>query len=251
MKIALCFSGHLRNFNYAIDNIIENIINPLKNNDENTIDIFISTWDKNGLRSNNWQGDINYINEIENKLKPKIIDIENENRNYFIENYSSQQYKKFKLCSSDTCSNASSMWYKVYKSFQLVEKYSKENNINYDILVRIRPDVIYHNKLDYKTFINNFQNETIILPEWHGKYEEINHQIMDQFAIGKYEIMKKYFNTFENILEFIKTDNVIHCGEGFLYGTIQKYNINIKKYKISYSIIRKIIDNKLILDKMV
>jgi len=251
MRIALCFSGHLRNFNYAIDNIIENIINPLKNNDENTIDIFISTWDKNGLRSNKWQGDINYINEIENKLKPKIIEIENENRNYFIENYSSQQYKKFKLCSSDTCSNASSMWYKVYKSFQLVVKYSKENNINYDILVRIRPDIIYHNKLDYDTIIKNIKYDKIILPEWHEKYEQVTYKLMDHFFIGKYDLIKILFNTFNEIPDIIKLNNIVHSAEGFMYYIISKYNIDIFKMKISYSVIRNIINNNIIYEKII
>lgn len=251
MKIALCFSGHLRNFNLSVDNIIENIITPLKNNNTNEVDIFISTWDTNGQRHDNWSGSLDYIDEIKTKLNPKSFEIEKENRNYFVNNYSSLQYRNFSLCSSDTCSNASSMWYKAYKCFQLMKKYSESNNFIYDIVIRIRPDIIYHNKINYNNVLDCLKYNKILMPKWHGKYEEVTFQLMDHFTLGPYVLMEKYLSTYLDIPEFIKSNDIVHCAEGFLFGTIKKNNINITRSEISYSVIRKVINNEITYEKII
>ena len=73
--------------------------------------------------------------------------------------------------------------YGIEKSYELMENYEKKNNINFDIILRSRSDVIYKNPL----YIKNYDLNSIVLPKFHY-WDGIN----DRFALGNTYNMNYY-----------------------------------------------------------
>lgn len=212
MKVAICISGHLRTFYRCIDNIRENIFNPISDNFE--CGIFLSTWN-DGV-------DLNFF-----KSDNIVIDLEK----FFRFNMGSKNYLKYpKLCCSTTCDNATSMWYKVKKSFDMIDS-------EYDLIVRIRPDVIYEKKIDIELLRNSYYDDFVYMSKSPGWYLEVTKGMLDPFMFGNLKTMSVVMNTYQNIDEYIKNDDIPHTIEGFLYESIK--NINLNRIDFKYSILRE------------
>jgi len=228
MNIALCFSGHLRNFDKCIDNIKQNIITPLK--ESNNIDIFLSTWNVKNCRTE--KEPIN-LQLIEEKISPAVIDVE-EPKQFTTNSTNFLKYPGY--CSPDTCSNAISMWYRAYRVKKILEQYITDKKVYYDIVFRVRPDMFFYNKIDLTLVNEAITNDCIYMPIWHGKYEIVTKQLMDQFAFGNFKIMKTYFNVYENINELLNRPESVHTGEGLLFEQIKE--CNLKRFELHYGLVR-------------
>ena len=228
MNIALCFSGHLRNFDKCISNIKQNIIVPLS--EISNIDTFLSTWNTKNCRVEKTEIDLSLV---KSELTPVQIEVEEPK----LFNTNSTDFLNYpKYSSPDTCSNAISMWYKAYKSYRLLEQYAINNNKNYDVVIRIRPDATYHQKIDLDLIFESITNNSVYMPIWHGKYEPVTRQMMDQFAFGSTSVMKIYFSVFENINNLLNRAGAVHTGEGLLFEQIK--DLNIKRFEFHYDLVR-------------
>jgi len=227
MNIGLCFSGHLRNVDKCLDNIIENIVNPLKT--ISNIDCFISTWSVKNCRVNEEPADLKMVID---KLSPVSVNVEPP-RAF---NTDSTDYLKYSFCSPDTCSNAISMWYGAYRVKYILEQYMFTNSKHYDVIFRMRPDTIYHQKIDLQLVKDAVTSNSIYMPQWHGKYEPVTRQMMDQFAFGDFKNMKIYLGVFENIDQLLSRETSVHTGEGLLYEQIKM--LSLIRFKFHYSLVR-------------
>lgn len=209
-KIAICISGHIRTFNQCYNNIYSNIIEPLEH--DYTVEVFFSTWND----GSNVESDI--LNKINIKYDAPIkFDMKSKN------------YLKYpRLCCHTTCDNATSMWFKCKSVFEMI-------NSDFDIVFRLRPDIIYHKPIDLK-IISNIESNKIYMANFHGRYEKVTKCMMDHFAFGDYESMKLYMTTYDNIFDYIKSDDIPHTAEGFLYKNLQ--NINIHRIEYKYDVMR-------------
>lgn len=226
-KIAICMSGNVRTFNLCKDNIQNNIINPLINAGCH-INTFFSTWTDKDFINN-----LDILNNFFTKIESEIYDV-----NSFID-YNTQQYLQFPgLCGSTTSLNATSCHYKIKKSYELSKEYSKNNNINYDIIIRIRPDIIYNNTIDIGSIKQSLLTDYLYMPNSHGKYTSVTINMMDHFFYGNITCMNKIMNTFDKIITYLSED-CIHTAEGFLYKNICENFIKILRVFYSYDIIRK------------
>ncbi len=134
------------------------------------------------------------------------------------------------------------MWYNIYQSNQLRIAYEKSNNIKYDMIIRVRPDVGLEDELDLKTIgeIGNF----IIFPnnQWagHTNLDPNAPQACDQFAIALSESMNVYSDLVHHANKYIYTKNRYYWhNEGTLaqhlnvngIPTIRgNFNISLRKY---------------------
>ena len=117
-RIALCFSGKLGEWEVCARSIRDNIINPLKP------DIFLSTWDNE---------DYQYF---DNYYKPKRINILNyEESKPAIANLISD-------CPQNISPGLLPMLYNMHSCNRLCDNYSKSNKIKYDLVIRLRPDIL-------------------------------------------------------------------------------------------------------------
>lgn len=250
-RIALCFSGHIREFMY--DSLLTNIITPLKSIGFN-IDTFASFWDVLGHIDIKFSDPTQCFKFFNEKMSPKVFHICNSDddkeykysRQYFWDNYNTEQWMmRPKLSCETTCSDASMMWYIINDTFEQLEIYQKQHNIKYDVVIRLRTDLIYDTPIDLgdiNDIIMDNGDGVVIMPKWRGKYWDTCHGIVDYFAFGDYTGMKKYMTTFTNIKDYICDMNIIHTAEGFLLKQLE--SIDIDRTDMMFSVIRVIKHNE-------
>lgn len=212
MKIAICISGHLRTFDRCLSNIRENIFEPIRNNFE--VDIYLSTW--KDVDSDNYKNIDNIIFESEEQITFST---------------GSKNYLKYPtLCCPTTPDNATSMWYKCKRVFNMT-------NDSHDVILRIRPDIIYENKINIDNLIKSFDDGKIYMAESPGRYMEVTLGMLDPFVFGNRKVMSVLMQTYDNIPNLINNNDIPHTAEGFLYHTIK--NIPLERIPFKYSILRE------------
>jgi hypothetical protein len=91
------------------------------------------------------------------------------------------------------------MWYNLYKVNQLRLKYEKENNVVYDMVVRIRPDAGLVSDLNLNLFTDKV-NHSVITPinqiAGHLHLSPDSPQMCDLFAVSSPAIMNIYCDMF-------------------------------------------------------
>lgn len=163
-KVALCLHGFLRTYNKTYNSCLKNII------DIYNPDIFIFAPKTVG----SYTGDISKVNcshdnniiasedevveKYGGKKLVKSVELWDYNDELFIE-----KAKSFNLPKSSVFNRSParilSFFYHIKKSIELKRKYEEENNINYDIVIRARPDLAFYSPfiLDKKS-LNNLEN---------------------------------------------------------------------------------------------
>lgn len=188
MKIAVCFSGQMRTALEANESIIKFLGNQLPN-----IDFFFHTWDIKSEKAlfGDLRNDTNYTQqhyESLNKLL-KIVEIYNPKK-YLVENHNDYintlQYKD----------NNSSLWYSWYKSLELVKNFEKENGFEYDVVIKMRFDVIYEPTmvLDnlFVKYLNRIKSGEFFADSIWKLDEQINQDMLhDVFYIHNSKIIDK------------------------------------------------------------
>ena len=219
--------GHIRSYNKIRENIRENLIEPLEKTGHQC-SIYSSVWHNSGFRENNWGGveDLTLIEQDSERLE-----VEHHDRHHFVNSYATNKWKNYShLSGPETCGDAVSMWYKIWKCFNMMEE-------EFDIVFRLRPDIYFQNKFDPK-LLEEVKPGVVCMSEWHGKYEVVTCRTMDHFAFGDFPTMKLYCSVFPNIYDIIKRDDCPHTGEGFLFSTIGHNNLMVKRVPVRYGVMR-------------
>ena len=112
--------------------------------------------------------------------------------------------------------------------FSLLEEYINKESIQYDVIVSMRIDCIFHNNFIF----NNLEDNTVYIPV-DGDYGGIN----DQIAYGKVDVMKKYNSI--NIIELLdkKLTYMLHP-ETLTLVNINFNNLLIKRVDLQYKLDR-------------
>ena len=189
MKIAVCISGQPRNFKQSYISLKTHLL------DKYNCNVYFHTWKDNNFESTNFGfGNNNYL--LTNDDYKDLIELY-QPKKYILEQpiiFDASGYK----CPiwRQPLNNTLSMFYSLYKSFQLIEH-------NYDYVIRTRFDI------DYSKFNLEFPEEGIILPEWNTDIRVKHRGYYDIFALGKYNDMKIYSTLFSNIIPYITNDEDI------------------------------------------
>ncbi len=173
LKIAVEVSGHLRTFEYCGALLKENLLNHYD------CDVFIHTWDKTEHQQLSWHGkkgmhggaDINLVTEgikikVQNIYKPKKIIYDNEKELKKISGFLAHPNKQANFLGF----SLQAVWNTLYtevKAHQLMKQYAKENNIEYDFVIRTRFDIGLLQKFDikpYLPFFNLDKNSGVFFP---------------------------------------------------------------------------------------
>lgn len=233
MKVAICISGHFRTTT-LYDNLKTNIIDVLtKNNIE--VDIFISIWSSEGFRENNFEGGIS-IDTIINKYKPIELEVERDSREEFLNKYKSLFINQ--NMSPETPGDATSMWYKLWRCKEMVIKHSILKNKDYDLIFRVRSDIIMNEKLDISHVFDSINKKCLYMPIFHEKYQDVTMGMMDQYFFGPTEIMDTLLDLYIFIPDYLKQWGIPHTAEGFLYKRIKDTDIKVERFKTSYDVLR-------------
>ena len=118
-----------------------------------------------------------HIEDFKNDLIDNIYDKNNIYHNTFMNNkYSEFTRKKALMC----------QFYKLYKCYNQLCNYEKENNFEYDIIMKSRMDVILFNLHEHN--FRNLELNNILYTNGYGKV------MTDTWAIGNRFIMNEYCN---------------------------------------------------------
>lgn len=247
MNIGILISGHVRDYDY--DNIKTNVIDVLSDEGKNRVDIFMSLWKVNERRVGGSLLEWDLMTDVR-KFNPVKVNIEQNKRKYFIDNYRTKNFAEF--VGPETAADATSMWYKIYDAKKMLDTYSRMNEVKYDVIVRIRTDTTYYNKLCLDDIKNCINDNSFYLAEWHKKYRHVTQELMDSFFFGNYEVMSKICNTYLNISEYMnqKIEGLPDTSETFLFKTITKNNIPIRRTGIKYGLIRQNPDGTIYVENM-
>jgi len=199
MKVALCFSGKLGDWEDCTSSIVENIIKPLKP------DIFLSTWESE---------DYQRFTQFYKPKKWRVFNLDIAQKTF--DNFTSD-------CVSTPSAGLIPMVYNMYACNSLRHSYEKKNKIKYDLIIRLRPDVMVLEQIKKHEIADCVRNNLIRLPYFEStniyNHEEemakefsfsfvydkasLPEQINDQLAIGPPEAMHKYMTSSNKIRQAI------------------------------------------------
>ncbi|TNH37391.1 hypothetical protein FDW45_00045 [Campylobacter helveticus] len=146
MRLAICFMGHLRTYKQTYQSFLDNVLKPNLEDKmwKDGIDIFIHTWDtfeKSGFAwhthnetLNNQKVDAEVIEEVKQIYQPKKMLVE-------------------------TLTQDRGMRLSIERSQKLALEYEKEQNISYDYIMVLRPDLYFHTPLFLSSFIEIYQKD--------------------------------------------------------------------------------------------
>jgi len=226
-KVAVCFFGLCRSTQYTVDSIKKNIYSALDNLNVD-YDVYLHTYKIDKEYNNIWAGEINQtINNNNYKLlNPKYVLIEDD------ENITKQlDFVKYRTHGDPwgrnddnkytILNNAIKGMYSIYQ----VTNMWKKSNINYDIIICLRPDVLYLNPITMD-YLNQINDNVIVIPDF------AEYPINDRFAMGNPSVMERYGNRYLEAHEYSKVKG-LHT-ETYLNDYLNKYNINIIKINFKF-----------------
>ena len=211
MRVALCISGHMRSFARTYENQLKNLILP------NNCDVFIYTSDvisqrknlepeyisRDGETYNNpkWFAGSGILYNVDKTvLENKIADLYGHRlKKLVIEN---------EKISDNQINNKTWEWYrktfeKTYKCNKMLQDYCRENNVEYDIVIRSRSDLEFEHTVDVKKEIKkgNPAKDLYLFGGWDPRgnlsaagYKEY---AFDGFCFGTMQNMDIYCNCYE------------------------------------------------------
>lgn len=215
MKIAICMSGMLRNFENTYPRFKKYIL------DEHNPDIFFHGYPNN-------KG-IEYCkNKFIELYEPKQVFINNytdELRNEICNN--EEKYSKF--CRNETkINNFLSQIYNIKKCDLLRQNFEKQNNFEYDVVIRCRTDVFYFKTFEQSELTLAKSGYILIPTEWD--FKEVDHRaVSDSFAMTNSKNMSKYSTLYDFYDIYFQNGVPIHpetmVGNHILEQRIQRIEI--------------------------
>jgi hypothetical protein len=198
-KICILLSGGLRNFEYTHSWINKFLIEPLD------ADVFVHGW----ANSNGVQDNVDKINKFSNVKSYQINDISDPNFEYLNHN-------------DKLVTRVFGQFFNLMKCNELRKNYEKNNNIEYDIIIRARPDVFFFSEIEDVDLDYVFKNNSIGIP--YEYFKIWSSKLTDTFAMGNRHIMDYYCNSYDTVVDFNFT---VGEAESVIDNHIKKSNVNV------------------------
>jgi hypothetical protein len=223
MKVALCFSGNIRDIEET-KNFWTDLIK------QYDMDVYASVWDTENVEL----GDtINNFQKIYNFKKLEVESYENfkKSTQSIASSYVQvPQHLDKKFQDSTKAFAQISMWYKIWKANLL----SKELGVEYDVVIRARTDTFFDENL--KIEMNNCLN----IPVGVGMVESLydSEGINDCFGFGPPKIMDYYSFLFLQVMEYLSKGHYAFPPEHFLYVHMSKLHVKLRFFSSYMTITR-------------
>jgi hypothetical protein len=207
MKVALCISGKPRSSMFCYPYIYDAFIN-----NEHQVDTFIHSWD---------------MCRVIDLYNPKKLEINSDKAAL------DMLIPMLNLNGIEIAGNVyhnTLMYYSIKKCFDLIDE-------DYDIVIRARFDLLLQPKFSIENILNDLQNKKydIYIPNEEFNMGGYN----DQLAIGTYDAMKIYSDTFFNLNKFSHELKRWHP-EKFLGKQLKDNNIKVHQTNWDYRLVRNV-----------
>lgn len=233
MKIAVCFFGHLRTFKECATHIKHNLL------DKYDCDLFMHTWStynhhtKTHHENRDIKGDVN---------KNLIVKTYGEFKDIIIEKQIVKDMGYVNITRSQTISlfGIYSLYHSMKESYSLCERYSREKNKKYDLIVMVRPDIALLDPLELDTYISSIPlNElekayfTFVGGSAKVHIDFRNLGGNDLMFFGKPNVISSIMNGADTELSRIGESLKIDLPEHILFNIVKQQGLGI--YIIDYS----------------
>jgi hypothetical protein len=217
MKIAICISGLPRSFRRSYPLLEKEFLSKYD------CDIFISTWDwqVNQIQKKqetkdqfgnsipivgtHWWPQDGDLDEFINLFKPEMSEIEIFDDDTLESKFNYSSYKKYDINNSFL-----PMFYKTWRANELRLNYQKQNNIEYDLVLRTRADVSYDGVLPQKEIEKALLGHGFCRTSWQNPDTPLGEpeHISDIYFLSNSEKSTLYANFWihhQKILEYTKS----------------------------------------------
>ena len=234
-KVAICLSGHVRNYAKNLPSINDFLVKPLG------ADVFIHTWDSIGPQVLITKGLVGPAPDESDKNLPdfnefldNIKDVRVENNQDFIDNFTTA--KRYTIYGMSLGANMFggqaepkyiySQFYSIQQSFKALEEYCIDNNTEYDIVIKCRLDYCLCSGIQEAELDEIMSSQCYYVPNIpysnHGhpicclcdngiEHDEHIEDVCDVFTYSTYNKMKKYLNVYDKldeIADIFEKDNL-------------------------------------------
>ena len=258
MRIAVCFSGSLRQFKSCYEPFKKNILDS-SNCD---IDIFVSTW-KSEIRhfkkQVNDEGDVHGMMEMYDPVAVNIEVYNNNKRRQLYEEskmgifqnkmqkhhncISGHRKDKCRFCGSNNIHNQIGQLYNIWKANEIKKEFEHECNFKYDLVIRTRFDNYFFDSLD-DSRAERVSDGSIWIPHGFDDLPEYGRGVNDQFAIGTSEAIDVYSDMYPNMYDYCMEYGLSKEGYGIPHRTIliaaKKKNVQVKRFWLKYALMKKL-----------
>ena len=234
MKIAVCFFGHLRTLKRCAPYIKFNL---LKHYD---CDLFMHTWSEYNHQTKTWHENKSIKGKVSQQ---EIIDTYGEFKRIIIEDQIVEDLGDITIAIDNkkmSLFGLKSMYYSMQSSYNLSEQYAAENNVNYDLVVMIRPDIALASRFNIEHYISILTSDELL----HAFLTISNNsapinagfkylRAIDLLFIGKPQVISEIVNHTNMIVQDLSNQPIINCVPEFKFiEFISSLGINL--YEIKY-----------------
>ena len=215
--VAVCISGQFRSFDKCLSSIFSNLI---LTNSKYELKFFTS-FGKEENKPINIPTEFFKISSVIKIEEDSVLpDLSYQKSKY--------KYQNFQLDSE----NDPKLIYYQLKQFQsvfnMVKEYEKDNNMTFDYIMRLRPDLEFKNIFDWTLF-----EDSIITP-----FEDNFRGYNDRFAVGPRNLMEVYMNRLDYWMSENDDINFTTHNEVNLKHHLDNHNILVNKIPIDLQYIR-------------
>lgn len=242
MKVAICISGHLRNWrqNKSSQNFIQYIQSIADT------DVFVATWNReNATKSWSEMHGLSNLERCKNIIHPdevaefyqtdKVFVFDEE---FYISDYSPLRYSALTKeifnwnphGQQNGVLHSTKMYFLIYMANLLKQENEFRNKEKYDLVFRIRPDFeFYENK--YKEFdFQNLSEDILCIGENNTREGRQSINFCDKFAFGSSNIIDIYSSTYLKVGGYLEQgifgDPEIFLEKNLLQAGVKYYILN-------------------------
>jgi hypothetical protein len=229
MKIAVCYRGLLRTISQTFENHKEKLFK------DYPVDFFVHTW-------NQYPDEIDFV---KTQIKPKSILVE-DFKNLEINPYNTirfneialhQNFKKDKKLSDGIFHSRPYNTLSMLYSSMIVNSLRKQYSNDYDLVVSIRPDIVFYDELN----LFEVKKDQLNISWFENIGDHLDHgdSIIDHIAIGDPKVIDKYSDCFLYVPAYYFNLEVSLVPEILLgYHSKRKCELNVNMLNTRHSVIR-------------
>jgi len=111
-----------------------------------------------------------------------------------------------------------------------LNEYEQNNNIKFDLVVRLRPDTFFEKQYDFTKYFydyfNNINTDNIYVPTEHRFDIYRTGSVPDQICFGRKELIEKILNSLDIVTE-VQQDKFVFHPETSLHNIMKYHHMNI------------------------
>ena len=230
LKIAVQFFGHLRTFRKCAPSIEKHLLSKYD------CDVFMHTWDKTEHGTCTWHNNRSRVQDVDEELLSVIQQLYKP-KGLLVEQQNPAEEKLLGLAHDNGQTQISAegirfMLTSMKKADDLRRSYAEQNNIHYDYVITLRPDIFLKKTFDFKLL----QREHNLQPDLPWRFYAMNPApeaknfvfasdlASDIITIAKPDVMTKSITVLNNA-DFSSLSQKLWCPENLFIGLLAQKGI--------------------------